>query len=396
MFHFFPDNYPWSQGVLRILFTGGSIGEVGPAVEALSEASAAGDDDAWNRVWLEQGERLLARAASQEQRGHLLSARDSALRACAYSQWATAFQEHHDPARHAAHQRSLEAFATFARLSDPPIERLEIPYEGSAYPAWLIPPSGTQQHYPVAIYLPGWESTKEQGVEFGLEVARRGIGVLLCDAPGIGEAVLFRGLVNRHDYEVPVAAAVDALAARPDVDADRIAVVGSSMGGYRAARAAAFEPRLAAAVAWGAIWDFGAIWQRNLATPKSTLPTTLNHALSVMGAETFDEVTELMRPWTLEGVAGGISCPLLVVHGERDVQIPLTDAVRLHEQASSTSKELKVFTAAEGGAAHCQNDNRILAHQYIGDWLVDILVAGRERGGVIGVDEAVAGSKPAA
>lgn len=384
MFHFFPDNYPWSQAVLRILFTGGSIDEVGAAIEALSDASANGDDEAWHRVWLDHGERLMARTAAEEERGHLLSARDSALRACAYLQWSTAFQEHHDPARQNAHRRSLEAFGTFARLSDPPAERVEIPYEGSSYPAWLIPPATSDGgRFPIAIYLPGWESTKEQGIEFGLEAVRRGIGVLLCDAPGIGEAVLFRGLVNRHDYEVPVAAAIDALASRDDVDPDCIAVVGSSMGGYRAARAAAFEHRLAAAVAWGAIWDFGAIWQRNLAVPKSTLPTTLTHGLAVMGAETLDEVTELMRPWTLDGVASGITCPLLVIHGERDVQIPLDDAIRLYEEASSDNKELKVFTAAEGGAAHCQNDNRILAHQYIGDWLVDVLVTGRERGGMI-------------
>ena len=392
MFHFFPDNYPWSQAVLRILFTGGSIGEVGPAVEALQAASVAGDDEAWHRVWLASGERLLARAAEQEADGHRRSARHSALRACAYLQWSTAFQAHENPERQAAHRRSLEAFATFARLSEPPIERVEVPYLDTSYPAWFIPPAGASAGTPapVAIYLPGWESTKEQGIEFGLAVAERGIGVLLCDAPGIGEAVLFGGLVNRHDYEVPVAAALDALAARPDVDADRIAVVGSSMGGYRAARAAAFEPRLAAAVAWGAIWDFGAIWQRNLATPKSTLPTTLEHALAVMGATTLDEVTEKMEPWTLDGVAAGIRCPLLVVHGENDVQIPLDDAVRLHAQASSAAKELKVFTVAEGGAAHCQNDNRILAHDYIGDWLVDVLVTGRGRGGVIGLQRSEA------
>lgn len=84
-----------------------------------------------------------------------------------------------------------------------------------------------------------------------------------------------------------------------------------------------------------------------------------------------------------------VAGPLLVVHGERDTQIPLDDAVRLHAQAWSTTKELKVFTAAEGGAAHCQNDNRILAHQYIGDWLVDVMVDGRERRGVIGLPEYV-------
>lgn len=385
MFHFFPDNYRWSQAVLRILFTGGSIGEVGAAVVELAEASAKGDDAAWNRVWLRRADQLARRAAEQAEEGHPLSARDTALRACAYYQWASAFQEHDDATRRDAHERSIDAFATFARLSSPPIERVEVPYEGSSYPAWLITPAGAApgERFAVAIYLPGWESTKEQGVEFGLEVARRGIGVLLCDGPGIGEAVLFRGLVNRHDYEVPVAAAIDLLAARSDIDPDRIVVVGSSMGGYRAARAAAHEPRLAGAVAWGAIWDFGAVWRRNLAQPGSALPTTMSHALHVMGARSLDHVTELMEPWTLEGQAERISCPLLVVHGERDVQIPLDDAIRLYQLASSSLKELKVFTVVEGGSAHCQNDNRILAHEYIGDWLVDILVAGRERGGVI-------------
>jgi len=383
MFHFFPDNYRWSQAALRILFTGGSIGEVGPAVVELAEASATGDDAEWNRVWLRLAQRLASRAEAQAAAGHDLSARDSWLRAYAYYQWASTFQHIDDPLRHQAHHRSLRAFGAFARLGTPPIERVEVPYEGSTYPAWLVPPATPAEGpYPVVIYLPGWESTKEQGIEFGLEVARRGVGVLLCDGPGIGEAVLFRGLINRHDYEVPVSAAFDYLAARPEVDAERIAVVGSSMGGYRAARAAAFEPRLAAAVAWGAIWDFGAIWRRNLEKPGSTLPTTMAHALHVMGGDSLDHVTELMAPWTLDGHAERIACPLLVVHGERDVQIPLDDAVCLYQQASSNAKELKVFTVEEGGAAHCQNDNRILAHEYIGDWLVDVLVAGRDRSGV--------------
>jgi fermentation-respiration switch protein FrsA (DUF1100 family) len=385
MFHFFPNNYRWSQAALRILFTGGSIGEVGPAVVELADASASGDDAEWNRVWLRHADQLARRGEAQAAAGHSSSARDSWLRAYAYYQWASAFQEIDDPVRHETHRRSLATFGEFARLTTPMIERVEVPYEGSSYPAWLVPPAAPADvPYPVAIYLPGWESTKEQGIEFGLEVARRGVGVLLCDGPGIGESVLFRGMVNRHDYEVPVTSALEYLAARPEVDANRIAVVGSSMGGYRAARAAAHELRLATAVAWGAIWDFGAIWRRNLAAPGSTLPTTMAHALHVMGGRDLDHVTELMEPWTLEGVAGGITCPLLVVHGERDVQIPLDDAVRLYEEASSTVKELKVFTAEEGGAAHCQNDNRILAHEYIGDWLVDVLVTGRPRGGVIG------------
>ena len=43
---------------------------------------------------------------------------------------------------------------------------------------------------------------------------------------------------------------------RPDVDASRIALEGLSLGGYLAPRAAAFEPRLAACIANGGVYDF--------------------------------------------------------------------------------------------------------------------------------------------
>jgi dipeptidyl aminopeptidase/acylaminoacyl peptidase len=59
----------------------------------------------------------------------------------------------------------------------------------------------------------------------------------------------------------------------------------------------------------------------------------------------------------------------LILHGERDSQIPVEDAQRLFDAVSSDDKTLRVFTAMDGGSAHCQNDNRVLAHEEIGDWL---------------------------
>jgi dienelactone hydrolase len=385
LFYFFPGNHMWSQALLRIMFTGGSIGEVGQALPALQAAAGAADADVWLRTWQEIGERLWRRAEGELAAGHRLSARGSFLRSATYLQWAVPFVDHAREDRHALHRRSVDAFGRFAALSDPPIERVEVPYEGTSFPAWYVPPAGATRadRSPAAIYLPGWDSTKEQGILFAFEAARRGVGVLLCDGPGIGEAVLFRGLPNRYDYEVPGGAALDYLANRGDVDPDRIAAVGTSMGGYRVGRFAAFEPRLAGAVAWGAIWDFGAIWRRNQAKPGSSLPTTQSHALHVMGLDSFEAVAREMERWTLDGVADRIRCPLLILHGADDVQIPLSDAQLLYETASSGTKELKVFTAEEGGSAHCQNDNRALAHDYIGDWLRDVLIDGRARSGVV-------------
>lgn len=373
----FPGSYRWSHAVMRLWFTGGNPGEVARAVDEL--ASASGDADAWYRVWHGIADRLWSRGERQLREGHEQSGADSLLRSCCYDQWSIAFVDHADSRRVEAHARSVAAFGRHAAAQRPPIERVEVPYESASYPAWFVP-ARSAGRAPAAIYMPGWDSTKEQGIELARALARRGIATLLCDGPGIGEAV-FRGLVNRHDYEVPGTAAFDHVAARPDVDPGRIVVVGASLGGYRAARIAAFEHRLAGAVAWGAIWSVAGLWA-DTRSGGDALPTPLAHAMRVMGARDVDEVSEKMKLWTLDGVAERIRCPLLILHGEDDAQIPVADARRLYDVAGSDVKELKVFTADEGGATHCQNDNRQLAHDHIADWIHDTLVAGRRREGV--------------
>jgi pimeloyl-ACP methyl ester carboxylesterase len=89
-----------------------------------------------------------------------------------------------------------------------------------------------------------------------------GIHVLAIDGPGQGEALRLQGIPSRYDYEVPARAAYDYLAGRREVDAKRMAVMGFSLGGYYAPRAAAMEPRFAACVAWGGHWDYHEAWVR--------------------------------------------------------------------------------------------------------------------------------------
>jgi dienelactone hydrolase len=365
---------------MRLWYTGANPGEVARMGSELANASSSGDTEAWYAAWKKLADRLWARAGHQLREGHSWSAGDTFLRTCCYYQWAIGFIDHLDPRRIEAHARSVEAFGHFAAVQRPPIERIEVPYASTTFPAWHVP-SGAGGRSPAVIYVPGWDSTKEQGIELARSLTRRGIATLLCDGPGIGESVI-RGIVNRHDYEVVGTAAFDYLAARVDVDPHRIGVAGVSLGGYRAARIAAFEHRLAGAVAWGAIWSVADMWA-DTRRGADALPTPPEHALRVMGAQTIDEVTEKLKLWTLDGVAELIRCPFLILHGEHDTQIPLRDAVRLYETLTSVRKELKIFTEDEGGATHCQNDNRQLAHDFIADWAYDTLVKGRRRIGVI-------------
>src|SRR5262245_35237588 len=116
MYHFFRDNYMWSQAVLRALFTGANAGEVLQVVEALQEAAASYDAEAWYAGWRGLGERLLARAERQLADEHSLSARESFLRASCYLQWAIPFMDHEDARRREVHMRSLDAFGRYAAL----------------------------------------------------------------------------------------------------------------------------------------------------------------------------------------------------------------------------------------------------------------------------------------
>ena len=85
-----------------------------------------------------------------------------------------------------------------------------------------------------------------------------------------------------------------------------------------------------------------------------------------------DNATALERSkkFTLEGVANKVTCPILILHGENDRVVPLAEARKLYERVGSSNKHLKIFTDAEGGAEHCQVDNRQLGVDYIGDWLL--------------------------
>ncbi|HEX8346080.1 MAG TPA: alpha/beta hydrolase, partial [Actinoplanes sp.] len=75
----------------------------------------------------------------------------------------------------------------------------------------------------------------------------------------------------------------------------------------------------------------------------------------------------------LDGIAERISMPLLVVHGENDRQIPLAYARRTFEQAvHSPRRELRVFTAAEGGAEHIGLDHLPHVGTFIADWIADV------------------------
>jgi len=115
----------------------------------------------------------------------------------------------------------------------------------------------------------GFDGSAEEMHYFGAAAAQeRGYYVLSFDGPGQPAARHRDGLVFRPNWEHVVTPVIDWLRERPEVDESRIAILGASMGGYLAARAAALEPRLAALMAVDGVYDLGEISVGNLPMPR--------------------------------------------------------------------------------------------------------------------------------
>ncbi|MFQ5895945.1 MAG: alpha/beta hydrolase family protein, partial [Nitrospinota bacterium] len=229
---------------------------------------------------------------------------------------------------------------------------------------------------PSIVFFDGLDTTKEMLYFRGVpSLVERGMSCLIVDGPGTGEAIRFRGHYLRHDYEVAARAACDYLEKRPEVDPERLAVLAISLGGYYAPRSAAFEKRFKACAAWGAIWDYQATWKRRIEIGfKTSLSVPGHHIMWIFNAKSLEEALEKLEPFKLDGVAQRITCPFLLTHGAEDQQIPLPDAQALFDAVGSKDKTFKVFTVEEGGAQHCQGDNRTLGVTYIADWLEEKLL----------------------
>jgi dienelactone hydrolase len=251
-----------------------------------------------------------------------------------------------------------------------------VPYAGTTLPAYFSQaPAADKGPVPVMIMWNGLDSTKEHMYSSGhwAELAARGISALMVDCPGSGEALRLQGLTARVDTEAWAAACVDYLLTRGDVDPAAIGLVGWSLGGYYAPRAAAFEKRLALVVAWGANHDWGAVQRRRLQREgERPVPHYWEHVLWVWGCDSIEEFIELSAQVNLDGVAEKITVPFLIAHGEGDRQIPLEYAHRSYAQAvASPKRELRVFTAVEGGAEHIGLDHLPYVSTFVADWVAD-------------------------
>jgi len=380
-------------------YGGADVGEVLSTAQRI----VAGDYEGWHDQWSTTAVRIAAEAQQALAGRHRVSARDGLLRASNYHRCAEFFLHGSpdDPRIDAAYFQSVACFRTAAQLFDPPVEPVRIPYEGTVLHGYLYraaaAASGEQR--PTMVLHNGFDGTAEE-MHFNGAVAgaERGYHVLTFDGPGQPAARHRDGLVFRPDWENVIGPVLDWLLARPEVDPTRVGLLGLSMGGLLAPRAAAYERRLAACVAVDGVYDLGQVSTANfpgsrpqieamlradsaphtdaaidaLMSANPTARWAITHGSYVMGTPTPRAFLASYLDYTLGGgVAERITCPTLVCDAEQDLFFA-GQPEQLYDHLTCPRTLLR-FTTAEGAGAHCHSGAQRTAFARIYDWLDDVL-----------------------
>lgn len=297
--------------------------------EAFSSLHSMDNDD-WAAAFSNVAERYMVQAKEAEKTD---PAKASALyikawRLYSFGRWPVPSS----PGKKLAYAKALEAFHASARLLDPPIETVKIPFEGSEIIAYLRLPKNAKGPVPVVLGISGLDSRKEDMAANYGTVLQYGLGYLAIDSPGTGQAPIKAG----ENSERMFSRALDYLSTRPEVDKTRIAAVGQSFGAYWATKLSIVDhDRLKAVVAQSPPVDFAFrkdFLEKRLHGNREYLfgMATAMSAILENGHGAEDVIEQFPKlSLVTQGLLGKPTAPMLIIAGALDTQVPVDDAYLL-------------------------------------------------------------------
>lgn len=320
-----------------------------------------GDDRSWHRAWKKLAQTNRQRAETAFAEGHLASAQRNWLRAINYYGAAAMPLDPADERRWVAVLAMQECARRYLAARRPAGEVVMVPWvDGHSLQGYFLPAPPTSGRAPTVICIGEPGHRKEEFLSKLVPHAReRGFSLLALDLFGDQRDDHLDAMLRHRDLESAIPAVMDYLETREDVDFARVGIIADGWGSSFVARAVVQEPRLAAAVCDGGLWDLHerAFFASRFAMSDLSIVPVPHAPL----------------------MASGAGCPVLITLGEQGwLKADRARQLVRNSQLGSSDVELKVFTAAETGAAQAHADNPSLANEYIFDWLESQLgAAGR-------------------
>jgi pimeloyl-ACP methyl ester carboxylesterase len=391
-----------------------NMADVGECLEAAMQVDEAQMEqqnvDSWYNAWNSTAERLRSVAEQSLAQGDKTSARDTYLRCNTYYNMAEFYLHGNpdDPRIDLASGRAVECFNQAGKLFDPPAQQLSIKYENTTLPGYFFRVDTSGKKRPLLIVQTGYDGTQQELYSECAQAAlQRGYNVLSFEGPGQGQVLRKQGLHFRPDWEKVVTPVVDYAVSRPDVDSKKITLWGVSMGGYLAARAAAYEHRLKALILDPAMdmsqvivtqfgpfvaagdpnakvdaqsmrqsirQDPGAMDLGLMQVMQGNIGITwfIQNGMFTFGANRPSDLPLKMLDYSLAGLTPKITADTLVCDSEQDAAKYGGMTQDIYNSLTCPKKYI-LFTNAQGAGAHCEMGAERFAGQQKLDWLNGVI-----------------------
>lgn len=386
-----PYNFQTLRALGQIPYGGADTGEVLATVKNIRET----DDESWYLGWSHTAKRVEKMARDLKDpvsRGRAL------LRAHNYYRTAEFFLHPKDPRRKENFRKSLETFHGGLDMLGVKYRIIAIPYGEHTLKAIYYPGPAGAEKKPLIVSVGGYDSTLEELYFASAAPAlERGYSCLTYEGPGQGSVIREQGLLFTYEWEKPNKAVLDAFL-KQYPKPNKIVLIGRSLGGYLAPRAAAFEPRVDGVVAFGVCYDFQEAALRQLPKFMKVLyekwlnqekyagilnamvglkmkvaPAVrwgVQNAQWTMGVKDPAELMVAFKNYNLKEISAKITCDVLILAGERDHFFPIRQVEEFSKKlVNARSVTSRIFTDDEGGAEHCQVDAVLLADSILYDWI---------------------------
>jgi hypothetical protein len=360
-----------------------------------------GDADSWLAEWTATAGAAWSAARDAATAGHRVSARSHYLRAATY--YSTALFR---IAQSSEPERQLEIWRRHRACWDAAVDlfpvpgaRLAIAYGDTTLPGYFFraPDAAPGERRPLVVMNNGSDGATSSMWRFGGAAAsERGYHWMTFDGPGQQAALFEQGIPFRPDWEAVLTPVLDAMVARDDVDAARVAVIGVSQAGFWVPRALAFEHRFAAAIVDPGVVDVSTAWI-------DELPKWMRSELYEGKQESFDRNMRLAERFShgTKAIMDFRGAPFGVESGSRYELFKATESYRLGPEVAQITtpilitdpedeqfwpgqsrylfarilgeKRLVPFTAEEGARGHCEPLGSALRDARLFDWLAEKL-----------------------